>query len=121
MFKDTFAQLMAEKHVNALGVAAGIGVPKSIVYCWKNGEREPSMENLVRLARFFGVSIERLCDMPTPVETVGDRELAMMLRATENVSKETYERVLKQFKDNLRFYLTVSGAPIPTDDESQSR
>lgn len=111
MFKESFNRLMKEKKLNALQVSHATGIPKSIIYCWTKGEREPKLEQLVTLSEFFGVSIDELCgyspkksDKPTSEE-----ELTVLLRAAKDVSPEAYEKIVANFKKNLDFFLEVSG------------
>lgn len=41
-------------------LALSIGVTKAAVSYWDNGKRMPSIENLLRLAKMFGCSVEEL-------------------------------------------------------------
>ena len=41
-------------------LAKALGVSKGIISLWENGLREPSMTNLIALAKFFEVSIDYL-------------------------------------------------------------
>ena len=66
--------------MNPLSLAKEIGVPKSIVYEWRQGVREPSMENLLRLSDFFGVSLEYLTGIVKRTKTYGRTFLPTMTR-----------------------------------------
>ena len=110
MFNETFASLLKSKGMNPLSLAKAIGVPKSIVYEWKNGLREPSMENLVKLSDYFEVSLEYLTgksgdankNLPPSEE---EAELLLLLRAARQISEEDHNALVRSFKANLDVYL----------------
>ena len=56
MFSEILEKLLAERGISALTLSKEIGIPKSILYEWKSGKREPSTANLRRLADYFGVT-----------------------------------------------------------------
>jgi len=41
-------------------LAKAIGVSKGIISLWENGLREPNMYSLIKLAKYFDVSIDEL-------------------------------------------------------------
>ena len=104
MFSDILNRLLAEKKINALMLAKRIGVPKSIVYEWKNGEREPSVDSMVRVADFFGVSLEYLTGREEPIRPE-ERELLLLFRSARALSDENQRALLQHFRDNLDTYL----------------
>ena len=58
MFTERFNELLKSRGINAVTLAREIGVPRSIVYEWRSGVRDPSLENMLRVADYFGVSLE---------------------------------------------------------------
>lgn len=66
--------------------ADAFGVAQSTVGGWEAGKREPNYETTMRLARFFGVSIDYLLGLgtekePTPVSEGGpDPELWKLIQ-----------------------------------------
>lgn len=59
-FKDVLKELRVEKNVGQVELAKAIGVSKGIISLWENGLREPNMYSLIKLARYFNVSIDEL-------------------------------------------------------------
>ncbi len=59
-FKDILKELRLEKKIGQIDLAKNIGVSKGIISLWENGLREPSMSNLISLAKFFNVTIDFL-------------------------------------------------------------
>jgi transcriptional regulator with XRE-family HTH domain len=60
MFKDNFKKIIQIKNLSAYKVSKETGIPKTIVYDWAAGAREPVSEHLITLADYLGVSIDYL-------------------------------------------------------------
>ena len=59
-FAYNLKYLRLEKGIGQPELAKQIGVSKGIISFWENGLREPTMTSLIKLARFFDVSIDYL-------------------------------------------------------------
>ncbi len=113
MFAQTLSYLLKSRNMNPLSLAKEIGVPKSIVYEWRQGVREPSMENLLRLSDYFGVSLEYLTgrsenENPEFSDDKAEAELLLLLRAAKKISEEDHNALVQSFKANLDIYLKTS-------------
>ncbi len=53
-------ELRQEKCVGQVELAKVLGVSKGIISLWENGLREPTMYNLIAIAKYFEVSIDFL-------------------------------------------------------------
>ena len=104
MFTERFNELLKSRGINAVTLAKEIGVPKSIVYEWKSGQRDPSLENMLRIADYFGVSLEYLTGREDE-ETDIEKELLVLLRAARDISVEDHDALVNSFKSNLNIYL----------------
>ncbi len=104
MFTERFNELLKSRGINAVTLAKEIGVPKSIVYEWKSGVRDPSLENMLRVADFFGVTLEYLTGREDE-ETDIEKELLVLLRAARDISVEDHDALVNSFKSNLNIYL----------------
>ena len=60
IFGERLKELRREYGVGQVELAKSIGVSKGIISLWENGQREPTMSNLVSLAKYFGVSVDYL-------------------------------------------------------------
>ncbi len=60
MFKDIFSKLLQTRNLSPYKVSKETNIPKSIIYEWSAGKREPISEYLVPLADYFDVSIDYL-------------------------------------------------------------
>lgn len=59
-FKDNLKELRIEKNLGQIELAKELGVSKGIISLWENGLREPNMYSLIKLAKFFNVTIDEL-------------------------------------------------------------
>ncbi len=62
-FGERIKALRLEKGLGQIALAKSIGVGKSVISLWENDSCEPSLGNLIRLAEFFGVSIDYLAGL----------------------------------------------------------
>ena len=113
MFSDVLNTLLKQKQINTLTLAKQIGVPKSIVYEWKHGIREPSVDSLLRLSVYFGVSLAYLTEREEAADPE-ESELLLLFRTARTLSPEDHKALLQSFRDNLDRYL--NDAPAERDE-----
>lgn len=53
-----YVELRDSANVRDFEVAKATGIPSSTFSDWKKGKSKPKLEKLVKIARFFGVSVE---------------------------------------------------------------
>lgn len=109
MFKDNFERLLQERGISALQLARETGIPKSVVYEWRKGERLPSAENLAKLSRYFGVSLDEIMGELSVFLSGEERDLIMLLREASKVSGEQREKIMDELKRGMEKYLSESG------------
>lgn len=102
MFSEILEKLLAERGISALTLSKEIGIPKSILYEWKSGKREPSTANLRRLADYFGVTPGYLLGRE---EEDGEEELLVLLRQAKQLSPTDHDELVQSFKHSLSLYL----------------
>lgn len=59
-FKEKLKSLRREKHLGQIELAKELGVSKGTISLWENGLREPTMSSLIRIAKYFDVSVDFL-------------------------------------------------------------
>ena len=59
-FKENLKELRLEKELGQVELAKAIGVSKGVISLWENGLREPNMNSLIILAKFFNITIDEL-------------------------------------------------------------
>lgn len=57
---EIFEKLLSEKGVTAYKVSQETGIGRSTFTDWKSGRSEPKQEKLIKIADYFGVSVDYL-------------------------------------------------------------
>lgn len=57
-----YAELRDKACVKDAEVAAATNIPKSTFTDWKSGRSKPKLEKLLKIAKFFNVSVEELIE-----------------------------------------------------------
>jgi transcriptional regulator with XRE-family HTH domain len=56
-FSKRLTELRKEKKVSQKQLAEAVSVHQPTIAYWESGQREPSLDNLVDLAEYFGVTV----------------------------------------------------------------
>ena len=59
-FSQNLKLLRLEKNLGQVELAQKLGVSKGIISLWENGQREPTMQYIIKIALFFDVSADYL-------------------------------------------------------------
>lgn len=71
MFKgDRLKRLRIDMNFNQQSLADMIGVSKSLISCYENGKRNPSLENIISFMEIFGVTSDYLLGTDNLIKTV---------------------------------------------------
>ena len=62
-FAERLKDLRTEKNIGQIELAEKLQVSRGIISLWENGLREPTLTSLIRIATFFGVSIDFLAGL----------------------------------------------------------
>lgn len=60
MFPDRLNALLDERNVNAAKLSKEAEITERLIGYWRKGEKQPTMDNLIKLADYFNVSIDYL-------------------------------------------------------------
>ena len=60
IFADRLSELIFDRKQNARGVAQEISIGKTTIYEYLSGQKMPTLQNLVKLADYFGCSTDYL-------------------------------------------------------------
>ena len=88
IFHERLTELMIEKGVNTVSLAAAIGVSDETVRRWKNGERDILLSQLVKLADYFQCSLDFLAGRSDTVLDYLVREMPPFYDSLRAVMKE---------------------------------
>lgn len=75
---ETLTRLREKRGVTAREVARKIKRPTSTVATWFNGESEPKVSDLVRLADYFGVTLDELAGRTVTRQSLSDGEVIVL-------------------------------------------
>ena len=115
--KQKLVELRKERKLSQEDVAQSISVSKSQVSNWEQGKGNPSLENLLGLAKLLAVSTDYLLFDNVPregMESINDLELYEYFRKAEALPKEQRDTV-KDVIDGL-----VLRQKLKTIPETQS-
>lgn len=62
-FGERLKELRKERGLGQIALAQKLGVGKSIISLWETGACEPTLSNLIKISKFFGVSIDYLAGL----------------------------------------------------------
>ena len=60
---EVYAKLRDEKGVSDGAVASALGFSATTLYDWRDGKYTPKVDKLLKLASYFGVSIEEFLEV----------------------------------------------------------
>lgn len=94
-------KLRAQRSLSQKAVADGVGCSPTVYSRYETGERQPSIEMLLALSKFFGVSVDYLIGNP---ETAGpcfsDAEMELV-KAAREADERAREDALSLLKHHL--------------------
>ena len=80
MLSEKIKKLRLSYNLSQVELANSLGVSKQCISNWENDNVQPSIEMLVKIARFFNVSADYLLDMDEKVlidvQGLSEREIA---------------------------------------------
>lgn len=59
---ETIEGLLKEKKISLNKLSTDTGIPKSCLYDYKIGRSKPKIDKLLIIAKYFGVSLEKLLE-----------------------------------------------------------
>lgn len=59
MYKK-FKQFLEERNITAYKVSKDTGIAQSTLSDWKTGKSKPKVDKLIKIANYFGVTLEEL-------------------------------------------------------------
>lgn len=62
-FAERLKDLRTEKNIGQIELAEKLQVNRGIISLWENGLREPTLSSLIRIATFFGVTLDYLAGL----------------------------------------------------------
>lgn len=102
-FKERLTQLRKELNLTQeqLAEKLGIGYTRTAISAWEVGRNEPSNEDTIKIANFFGVSTDFLLgksDIRNPEQQIKDEFSFAYHKETEGLSEDEIKEALEFYK-----------------------
>lgn len=113
-FGATLMELRAARGVSRADLAAALDVPYTTLRNYENGQREPGHLFLVRVARYFDVTVDYLLGVETAPKTAADDLCFRRYRALSSNGRAAVNALIDQLRDYESRYeedLGVETAP----------
>lgn len=98
MFGENIKELRKERGMTQKELADEIGVSQGAVFFWEKEINEPTAGVLIKMAKFFGVSVDEILS----VEKIPKSELPkekLILEYFSRLTEEQQETIIKLIKD----------------------
>ena len=100
-FFEILDSLLKERGA-AAKLSASMGIPESLIGYWRRGEKQPRLENIVKLCEYFNVSSDELLGIKRPTTPEGEQseltEHQELIAVISNELKLMDVEKLKAFK-----------------------
>lgn len=112
-FAKNFKELREARHLSQTQLASRLGMSKSAVSMYENGNREPKFEDLIAIANFFNVDASYLIGSRSQVEQLtGTPEddaasISVLVTPEELALLKAYRLVGTETRENVRRILRV--------------
>lgn len=96
---ERIQMLAKRKGVSVLQVERDLGFPRSSIR--KFDTNRPSVDKLIAMADYFGVSTDYICentDVAEPADKLFDSDVLALQRAKHNMKAEDWDRVMKMVR-----------------------
>lgn len=94
MYSDKIFALRRAARMSRQDLADLLGMTPTAVYKWESGESQPNIDTLKKLAEYFGVSMDELCDFTDAQQDQQDNRVAVMTRAFRQLTPEDQDKLL---------------------------
>ncbi len=91
---EKLRELRKEKGISLKELGAEMGVAESTMSLYENGKRQPDYETLLKLAEFFGVTVDYLLRGDDNFERLPE-ELVILNRNAKKMSPEKRQKLLE--------------------------
>jgi transcriptional regulator with XRE-family HTH domain len=95
MFHENFSNILQQRGLKASQITKDTGIPGSSLSEWKTGVRQPSYDNLLRLADYLEVSIDELLGRQQPMKSLQERTFGLFLTMSADERKAFIQEAIK--------------------------
>lgn len=108
MFADKLKKLRAEKGLKQQQLAEELNVSKSSIAMWETNNREPDAQMLIKIANFFGVTVDYLLSNEHP-DDHADHRVQILARKTKDLPESEREDLLNLLDATVNTFLKAKG------------
>lgn len=107
-FAERLKELRKEGHLTQVELAKRLGIGQSSYADWERGKKNPTQENLIKIAQFFNVPLDYLVGNSNKEDELDNIELLFRMnsKGLTDEEKEIFKRELIEFmkerKKNFR-------------------
>lgn len=117
LFKDVFNSIINEKNISLYKVIKDTGIPKTIVYDWAAGKREPVSEYVLILADYLGCSVDFLLDRDNQEEIVNVLRVASpVIKPPLLANKSLIADIVYKIPLDINSYISIEDVLASEDD-----
>lgn len=112
MIGERIKELRKENNLTQKQLADAIGIDRSSIGKYETGT-PPSSDVLLRIAEYFGVSVDYLYGRVTrniEAENDDERELLVMFRKTNAMTDSQRKEITDYIKSTIKMYIKATGA-----------
>ena len=105
-------ELRSKKGISRPAMAAALGFPKISIEKFETGRLTPNQEQQKKMAEYFGVSVDYICERgqnPEVAQDTDERDLLVMFRRTRGISPERREQIKEYIGSTIDMYLKAMG------------
>ena len=117
MYYEAFQELCEINNVRPSQVSKETGISTATLSSWKKGKYTPKIDKLQKIADYFGVRLEVLCDNQddgnAPILSVDEQTLIDSFRKLNDDGKKYLEQTITMLLQNPAF--TISDAEKKED------
>lgn len=109
-----FAKLLEGRNITPYRVYKETGVPQSSLSEWKRGNSMPKIDKLIKIAEYFGVSVDYLLTGEEPPKT--EKAPTLNKKDERDIARQL-EAMLGEMESSYNGALMFDGEPL--DDETR--
>lgn len=103
-FAERLKELRKEGHLTQVELAKRLGIGQSSYADWERGKKNPTQENLIKIAQFFNVPLDYLVGNSDKKDELDNIELLFRMnsKGLTDEEKEIFKRELIEFMEERK-------------------
>ena len=104
MFAERLKELRKEAHLTQIELAKRLAIGQSSYADWERGKKNPTQENLIKIAQFFNVPLDYLVGNSDKKDELDNIELLFRMNSIglTNQEKEIFKKELIEFMEERK-------------------